>query len=309
MALFPRRLSFQKVKRSAKRYPGKPKKIKLKRYYPLPLIFFSFQCAPAIYTTLPYHQEKIKEALVKVAEETVENPWVQKGKVYEIVNLEASETAQDDKLNALFRDTFTYYLLQKGAFVAERDDDIITHILFESGGPNLKGILTTKYPEKDMLDKVSEISKNIEELKVSLTRPVLPNPERYSKFLILKGKEIVSGNEKEFIYIGVPYLEKLTSSTVRNPDYILAYRIYECGVAFYDEGDFNEITREGKAFVYVELVDNKEGTVVWSRFVDATVKDKIPKNLMIPLDEKRYSFRGFDHPSSQSIEGIKESPP
>ncbi len=107
------------------------------------------------YVTLPSHSEKIQEAIKGSAEKLTKSHWIMKGRIYELVNIEASETAQDDKLNAMIRDTFSYYILRKEAIIAERDDDIITHILFESGSSFLKGLVTEKYTLEDIFDRAS----------------------------------------------------------------------------------------------------------------------------------------------------------
>ncbi len=274
-------------------------------------IAISAGCIPPVavkYVTLPAHSEKIQEAINGTAEKLAKSPLIMKGKIYELVNIEASETAQDDKLNAMLRDTFTYYILKKEAVIAERDDDIITHILFESGSPFLRGLITEKYTLEDIFDRASILTKDKGEINISVGQPQIPDYDKYSKFLFLKGKEKLTGEDKLLRYLDVPYIERFTESTILNPDYIIAYRIYECGVTFYDEGDYNEVTREARALIYVELVDAKKGTVVWSDYLNSAVKDKIPRNYIDELEEGKYSFYGFTHPALQQVKGVKFAP-
>lgn len=54
----------------------------------------------------------------------------------------------------------------------------------------------------------------------------------------------------------------------------------------------------------MEIIDTKKGTVVWTDFLDSSVKDKIPESLIDALGNVTYTFYGFTHPLK---EGTKSS--
>lgn len=232
-------------------------------------------------------------------------------------NIEAIETAQDDSLNALIHDEFTHALVWAGAPIVERDDDIVTHLLFEDSGANLTGVILGKFRSADFFERFSLLApKTSVTFAISFTQPSLPDYERYGKLLEIQGSETVRGEKFSLLYLGKPILERLESSTLVNPEYLIAIRIYECGVLFYpsEEAGMGEIVREARARFFVEIIDTRKGTVVMSDFLDSRVKDIIPEALMEPLGKVPYTFYGYSHPlttgaKSPTLAPVVESTP
>lgn len=264
------------------------------------LIFPHVQaCAPFTYQTLPTHADRIQEAIRANAQKLAKSEAILKGHTYEIGNLEGIEAAQDDSLSALIHDEFTHALVWSGVPVVERDDDIVTHLLFEDNGANLNSVLLGKFHSEDFFERFSLIApKPSVTFTVSLTQPSLPEYERYSKLLEIKGSETIRGERFSLLYLGKPLLERLENSTLVNPDYLIAIRIYECGVLFYpsEEAGIGEVVREARARFFVEIIDARKGTVILSNFLDSSVKDIIPEALIEPLGKVSYAFYGFSHP-------------
>jgi len=262
-------------------------------------------CVPVIVYSppLPFHGEVIHSTIKNVGEELKKSPYIMKNKIYEIVNIEAAESAQDDKLSALIKDAFTRAVIEKEGFVAERDDDVLAHLLFESGERKFSGFLSYKYSPEEWLDKIRSF---YEKPQITLSGGIFfPEYEKYAKDIKLTGREIVGGEEKRIFYLGKPLTERISESSITNPDYIVAYRIYECGVRFYPErSDENEVVREARTHLFVEIIDAQKGIVVWSSYLTSLVKDKIPAEFVNLLKESGYVFFGYTHPAR-----IKEEEP
>jgi len=275
------------------------------RYRWVVLILSFTGCAPVIVYSppLPFHGEIIHKSIKNVGEELKKSPFILKNMTYEIINLEAAESAQDDRLNALIKDVFTKAIIEKEGLVAERDDDVLAHILFESGARKFSGFLAYKYSPEEWLEKIRPF---YEKPQISLSGGAIffPEYERYAKDIKITGTEIVEGEGKKIYYIGKPITETILESSILNPDYIIAYRIYECGVRFYPErSDEEEIVREARTHVFVEIINAQKGIVVWASYLTSQVKDKIPINFVDALKESGYVFFGYTHPTA--IKGEK----
>jgi hypothetical protein len=274
------------------------------------LILFFTGCAPVIVYSppLPFHGEVIHKTIKNVAEELKKSPYIVKNKIYEILNIESAESSQDDKLDAVIKDVFTRAIIEKEGLVAERDDDVLAHILLESGERKFSGFLTYKYPPEEWLDKIRPF---YEKPEISLSGGALlfPEYEKYAKDIKLTGREVVEGEEKKIFYVGKPVAERILDSSIMNPDYIITYRIYECGVRFYPErSDEDEVVREARTDVFVEIIDAQRGIVVWSSYLTSMVKDKIPAEFVNALKESGYVFFGYTHPTKLRGEESKWAP-
>ncbi len=232
---------------------------------------------------LPSNPELLDRAFRIVAKKVAENPLIQKGRSYGIFNMELSEGKDDYPVKVVVEDMLKETLVSKGARVVERDEDVMLHLIFEDAGSRVTSILTD--PLKiNIYDRIFSLLENPESSRCEALS--LLNDLKVYRESFQRGKK---GHDA--VYLGPSIRDKLASSTLVVPEYLIAYRVYTAGVRMYDDDTSDAfITREARVELFVEIVETKTGIVLWAGRIKGEVNDKIPYYAAEQTDSSGFVF-------------------
>lgn len=247
-------------------------------------VFFLTGCLPSVVTRMhpiESNPEFLNRLVMKVAENVVKtSPYIIKGKIYGLLDMKEGDSKDDDPLKVTIEDALRIAITEGGGKIAERDDDVLFHILLEESGDTVTSVLSSKFRLTHLYDLRVDNSKLIELLLGHSYKPTF-----------LDDISLFRSKEEEALYLGPYFIDAFKKSRVITPDYILAFRVYEIGIRLYDDfPDDEEYTREACVDIFVEILDAKTGTVVWAKRVKDTLSDRVPVETIPYLKESGFVF-------------------
>jgi hypothetical protein len=118
--------------------------------------------------------------------------------------------------------------------------------------------------------------------------------ERFKEtFSVVEGDLI---NSKDSV--SRPYSMNILKTQLTSVDYIVAYRVLECGL-IYTNRDAKQgmTTREGLVRLHVRVLSARTGQILFAKQLDGLYKDAIANELVSALKEFHYSFYSYQYPA------------
>lgn len=234
-------------------------------------------CAPVIQYAVPVksNPQIFDEVVNKAINKFVEIcPYIVKEKTYSIIDMSKGDTEDDEPLKVYISDALRIALTEKKAIVAERDEDILLHLILEEGGENLTSLISSKFKKTHL-------------------KFLTPTLEHTYKPTFLDDISLYSKGEEAY-YLGTYFLDAFKKSTIKVSEYTIAFRIYEAGVRIFDDDTSdNDLKREASINLLIEILDTKKGFVLWAKRINEVLSDKIPIEAFPYLEDGGFVF--FPH--------------
>jgi hypothetical protein len=211
-------------------------------------------------------------------EEAVGDALPHDGKVC-LVSLEKEESL-DNPVISIIEDGVIKKLLERGYTVYERDSDVLKRLVSEKSGSNYR---ITHFPEDVTISSVSG--------RAGVTTG--------SGLWGVQGGYLQGGFGGTHI-AGVGADTFLTFDTQLKPaDYLISYRVLECGLVYRKGSDLGRKKREGLVRLHLRIQDTSSGEIKYAGNITGELEDEIDKSLVRHLSDFHYSFYSRDLPVSR----------
>lgn len=218
------------------------------------------------------------------------------------------------KPNTMIEENLINHLTKKGIEVIEREDHILKRILTEASGDSIQfGILTRHYsPEMPFVydarvecKKTAKGSETTEDFSIP-SADVLAGAKKFlstnmsstRKFGRMQGEETIVENYRDF-----PKEEPSVFVTYPTADYVLAYRIFECGIRYaISDKQAGYVKRIARTKLHVRLLDTNDGSIKWANTFDEMESDEIPREYLNTVEKNLYTYFGYPYPNLETRE-------
>jgi len=198
-----------------------------------------------------------------------------KGATVCVVSIESDKTG-DSPLIAVIEDNLVSDLLGAGFTVLERDDDLVKRIIQESAEDNYQYAL---FP-----GRVEYASSSVSGYRGYLDSGLAGSA----------GAAVLQGSTADTV---------LTVSTnMTKADYVIAYRVLECGLVYRSVEKEDMKTREAQVRLHVRVHDAQTGQVVLATMVESRKEDLVDLEAAPWLSNYHYSFFGADYPNQRGVD-------
>lgn len=215
---------------------------------------------------------------------------------------------QVDEKSLLVEDGLTILLLKTGYKVAERDLDVMARLYHESLEKYLVSIGPDFKPNEFYDELISHLKAEKSIAGSGGERGVSTN---------YVAKKVVDTflptfNFKNDPYIFHPFAGEKTlqeKHTIESSDYLLSYRILECGVKINGskelfKGRYEAVERIAKIRLHLRLVNTKTGNIEWSDNITGTASEVTAEILIGEATSAAYKID--DSPDEERIQKAKE---
>jgi len=213
------------------------------------------------------------------------NELVPPGSSVCVVSMESDKTI-DSPIVALVEDNLIEQLITSGYSVLERDDDLVRRIIQESSGENYQ---YTFFPGR-----------------------IVVKGQTSSLFGNSWGYGVGGASSASLIEGAFADTVLVVPTNMSSAEYIVAYRILECGLVYRKADKPGIKKREAQVRLHVRIHDAKSGSIVLAKNFEARDEDLIDKESAKWLSNYHYTFFGADHPrykgqeyGTRNIEGKK----
>jgi len=200
-----------------------------------------------------------------------------------LVSLETADTT-DHPVVAMVEDALVSALREGEFIILERDVEMLRRLASE--GPD--GTYRFVFMPRDRLFSSSGGA------AAGLPSGPLPDvkPERLFRMAGVH-TERESGGDRDSVLV---FPTELMAA-----DYLLSYRVLECGIVYRKGTSADRKKREGKARLHLRVLNTKTGEVLYAHNIDAVVTDEIDAGLKDELADFHYTFFPADYPISRGV--------
>ena len=191
------------------------------------------------------------------------------------VSMENDETL-DSPVTAMVEDIILTQFVEAGYTVLERDDDLIRRLIGENSSPNY---------QYSFFPKSTEISN----VQAGLVGNSVGN---YSAYGAVGKTNIANAGRDSILFI---------ETNMAAADFIVSYRILECGLIYRDSENQGEVRREAQIRLHIRVHDAKTGKIVLASNVESRATDDIAAEEIQHLADFHYRFFSNDFPGQGPV--------